>query len=61
MIQLTAWPDCYTVSKNPNGECNPQLGEENISGIILGVAITLIGMLWTGYSSTAYRAVGEER
>mmetsp|Transcript_6801 Transcript_6801/g.10166 ORF Transcript_6801/g.10166 Transcript_6801/m.10166 type:complete len:467 (+) Transcript_6801:54-1454(+) len=51
---------CYTaVTKNPNAECNPQLGEENFSGIILGLIITLIGMAWTGYSHTAHRAVGE--
>jgi len=53
---------CYTaVTKNPNAECNPQLGEENFSGIILGLIITLIGMAWTGYSHTAHRAVGEAR
>jgi hypothetical protein len=51
---------CYTaVTKNPKGECNPQLGQENISGIVLGLIITLIGMAWTGYSHTAHRAVGE--
>jgi len=51
----------YTaVSKNPNDECNPQLGEENVLGIVLGVGLTMIGVLWTGYSKTAYRAVGEE-
>ena len=49
-----------SVSKNPNDECNPQLGEENVLGIVLGVGITMIGVLWTGYSKTAHRAVGEE-
>jgi len=49
------------VSKNPEGECNPQLGEENALGIALGVGVTLIGVIWTGYSQTAHKAVGEER
>lgn len=45
---------CYTaVSKNPNGSCNPQLGEENILGIVLGVGLTTISLAWTGWSYTA--------
>lgn len=51
----------YLVSKNPNGQCNPQLGENDVAGIALGVGLTLIGMLWTGLSSTAYKTVGDER
>lgn len=51
----------YTaVSKNPNGVCNPQLGKDDVSGIVLGVGLTMIGVLWTGYSSTAFKTVGEE-
>ena len=49
------------VSKNPNGVCNPQLGKDDVSGIVLGVGLTMIGVLWTGYSSTAFKTVGEER
>jgi len=48
------------VSKNPNGNCNPQLGEDDVAGIILGVGLTLIGLLWTGFSATAYKPVGDE-
>jgi hypothetical protein len=51
----------YLVSKNPNGVCNPQLGKEDILGVCLGVGLTLIGVLWTGYSSTAYKTVGDDR
>lgn len=52
---------CYTaVSKNPNGVCNPQLGEENVGTIVLGIVITIISMLWAGWSGTAHRAVGAE-
>lgn len=46
--------------KNPNGQCNPQLGEDDVAGIALGVGLTIIGMLWTGLSSTAYKTVGDE-
>ena len=56
-----SFPPSILVTKNPNGECNPQLGENDIPGIILGVGLTLIGVLWTGYSSTAYKSVGDER
>ena len=53
---------CYSaVTKNPDGQCNPLLGEENVTGIILGLVVTLIGLAWTGYSHTAHRTVGEER
>jgi hypothetical protein len=41
------------VSKNPNRECNPQLGEDNIIGIVLGVGLTTISLAWTGWSYTA--------
>lgn len=41
------------VSKNPNSECNPQLGEDNIIGIVLGVGLTTFSLAWTGWSSTA--------
>jgi len=52
---------CYSaVTKNPDGQCNPLLGEENVTGIILGLVVTLIGLAWTGYSHTAHRTVGEE-
>mmetsp|Transcript_11139 Transcript_11139/g.18465 ORF Transcript_11139/g.18465 Transcript_11139/m.18465 type:complete len:466 (-) Transcript_11139:77-1474(-) len=45
---------CYTaVSKNPNDTCNPQMGEEDVLGIILGIGITLLSLAWTGYSITA--------
>lgn len=51
---------CYTaVSKNSDRACNPLLGEENISGIIMGIVVTVISILWTGYSYTAHKAVGE--
>jgi len=45
---------CLTaVSKNPNGECNPKLGEEDILGIVLGVGFTVVSLAWAGWSFTA--------
>eukprot|EP00566_Odontella_aurita_P013899 CAMPEP_0113571772 /NCGR_PEP_ID=MMETSP0015_2-20120614/25738_1 /TAXON_ID=2838 /ORGANISM="Odontella" /LENGTH=437 /DNA_ID=CAMNT_0000474757 /DNA_START=99 /DNA_END=1409 /DNA_ORIENTATION=+ /assembly_acc=CAM_ASM_000160 len=45
---------CLTaVSKNPNGACNPKLGDEDILGIILGIGFTLLSLAWTGWSFTA--------
>ena len=51
----------HIVSKNPDGVCNPQLGDDNIGNSILRIVVTLISMLWAGFSGTAHRAVGEER
>lgn len=45
---------CYTaVSKNPNSECNPRLGEPDALGILLGVLVTIVSLCWTGWSLTA--------
>lgn len=41
------------VSKNPNGQCNPLLGEDNVWGIIVGLVLTAVSLAWTGWSWTA--------
>jgi hypothetical protein len=41
------------VSKNPDGECNPKLGEDNVLGIVLGIGFTFLSLAWTGWSFTA--------
>lgn len=41
------------VSKNPNGECNPQLGTNDGWGIAIGLVLTAISLAWTGFSWTA--------
>lgn len=53
---------CYTaVAKNPNADCNPNLGELDGLGIALGVGITLLSLAWTAYSKTAHdRIQGSE-
>lgn len=48
------------VSKNPDGSCNPRLGDESTGNIVLGVVITFISIMWLGFSHTAHRTVGEE-
>jgi len=41
------------VSKNPNGVCNPSLGDNDVGGIVVGLALTMISLAWTGWSWTA--------
>jgi serine incorporator 1/3 len=41
------------VSKNPNGHCNPQLGNNDVTGIVIGLTLTAISLAWTGWSWTA--------
>lgn len=53
---------CYSaVSKNPNGQCNPKLGNDDIDGVVLGLGITLISLGWTGFSYTAESTMGGSR
>lgn len=45
---------CYTaVAKNPVADCNPYLGRTDALSIVLGIAITVLSLAWTGYSYTA--------
>lgn len=41
------------VSKNPNGQCNPFLGEDNSWGIFIGLFLTFLSLAWTGWSWSA--------
>ncbi len=41
------------VSKNPNSVCNPTLGSDDVSSIILGLCLTMLSLAWTGWSWTA--------
>ena len=49
------------VSKNPEGKCNPQLGEENPLSICLGIAVAVMSLIWVSFSTTSYSAVGDNR
>mgnify|MGYP005849184803 CR=1 FL=1 len=52
---------CFSsLSRNPNAECNPKLGEEDVVGILLGIGITMISLSWTGWSYTAGKALNAE-
>jgi len=52
---------CFSsLSRNPDETCNPKLGEEDFTGIILGIGITMISLGWTGWSYTASKAMKEE-
>lgn len=41
------------LSKNPNAVCNPTLGSEGVSGIVIGLVLTMVSLAWTGWSWTA--------
>lgn len=41
------------VSKNPRYECNPHLGQNDVWGITIGLVLTTISMIWTGWSWSA--------
>jgi hypothetical protein len=41
------------VSKNPNSVCNPTLGSDDISSIVIGLCLTMLSLAWTGWSWTA--------
>lgn len=41
------------VSKNPNGLCNPQLGNSDVTGMVIGLSLTALSLAWTGWSWTA--------
>ena len=49
------------VSKNPDGSCNPKLGDEDVPGILFGITITIVSLAWTGWSATAPTTVGNSR
>lgn len=42
-----------SLTKSPDEECNPHIGENNAVGITFGVGFTVVSMAWIGYSLTA--------
>jgi len=53
---ISAWACflCYTaVSMNPDGTCNPRMGETSPLQIAFGLTVSLISLCWTGWSYTA--------
>jgi hypothetical protein len=54
VISLYAVYLCFTiVSKNPRGHCNPRLGENDVWGITIGLLLTTVSLIWTGWSWSA--------
>jgi serine incorporator 1/3 len=54
MISLYVTYLAYSmVSKNPNSQCNPQLGSSDVTGMVIGLTLTAISLAWTGWSWTA--------
>ena len=54
VMSLYATYLCFSIiSKNPNGQCNPRLGHNDVSGIVIGLLLTTISLAWTGWSWSA--------
>jgi len=54
VISLYAMYLCFSiVSKNPKGECNPELGKNDVWGITIGLLLTTVSLIWTGWSWSA--------
>lgn len=49
------------VSKNPNGTCNPQLGSNDVWGIVIGLSLTALSLAWLGWSWTAEDRLSVEK
>ena len=46
------------VSKNPDAECNPHLGDESILSLVIGLLFAFVSLLWAGWSYTADSRLG---
>lgn len=46
------------MARNPDEECNPFLGEENVLGIIIGITYTILSLTYAGWSWTADQTLG---
>lgn len=54
VISLYAVYLCFSiVSKNPRGHCNPRLGTDDVWGIAIGLLLTTVSLIWTGWSWSA--------
>lgn len=49
------------VSKNPERDCNPFLGEDDPLGILIGVGFTVVSLGYAGWSCTADKALNRDR
>jgi len=51
---------CYVaMSQNPDGNCNPTLVQNDTTGIVFGIGLTILSLFWTGWSYTAHKTVRE--
>lgn len=53
---------CYNaVTRNPNSECNPQLGGDDNLTVIIGLGLTIVSLGYVGWSTTADSTLGGEK
>jgi serine incorporator 1/3 len=49
---------CYNaVARNPDPVCNPQLGDDDVLSVIIGVGLTVVSLGYVGWSTTADRTL----
>jgi hypothetical protein len=51
----------FLVVKNPDEECNPFIGDDDVLGIVIGVALTVIALGYAGWSATADKTLSGNR
>jgi hypothetical protein len=59
LISAYATMLCYNaVTRNPNPECNPHLGDDDVLSVVIGVGLTVVSLGYVGWSTTADRTLG---
>jgi len=59
LISAYATMQCYNaVTRNPDPECNPHLGEDDVLSIVIGVGLTVVSLGYVGWSTTADSTLG---
>eukprot|EP00536_Pseudo-nitzschia_multiseries_P012849 jgi/Psemu1/290541/fgenesh1_pg.512_\ len=50
---------CYSaIARNPNAVCNPQLNNDDVLSIVIGVGLTIVSLGYIGWSATADSTLG---
>ena len=50
---------CYNaIARNPEPECNPQLGDDDVLSVAIGIILTLVSLGYVGWSTTADSTLG---
>jgi hypothetical protein len=62
LISAYATMLCYNaVTRNPNGTCNPQLGDGDKLSIVIGLGLTIVSLAYVGWSTTADKSLSRNK